>query len=466
MQHVARASLVVALLWSVAGPRVAWAHGALKRASPASGARLDSLPREIRLTFNERVERAFARLVLLGPEGDTIALGPIESVAGNERELRASIVGVLREGTYRVHWRVAGRDGHPVRGNHSFRIAPGARGLAGGAPATGDHGHHVPVPLPSPMPTAAPVPDFDAGSPGFVIVRWLTFMAALVVIGAVAFRFAVAGRLADVPGAPFRPAVLSRVAMLGIVSGLALLGTSVARLAAQSLAMHGAGDMFAPATIGAMIAGTLWGLAWVLQVGATVLALIGFSLARGGFSAGWVVSAVAAGGVALSMSLAGHAPAVADRPALAVAVDSVHILAAAGWLGSLFVLLTVGLGQRLEGPAPDRVTRAVAMVNAFSPAALLFAGVVVTTGAISAGLHLGSIAALWSSGYGRALLLKLAILSIVAGIGAFNWLRVRPALGEEGGVRRLQRSGGMELLVGLAVLGATAVLVATPTPME
>lgn len=460
--HVARASVIVALLLSVAAPRVAWAHGALKRASPASGARLDSLPREIRLTFNERVELAFARLALLGPGGDTVALGPIESVAGDGRELRVSIAGALREGTYRVHWRVAGRDGHPVRGDYSFTIAPGARGLADAAPAAENHGHHAPAT----MPAAAPDPDFDAGSPAYVIARWLTFVAALVVIGTVAFRFAVAGRLADVPGEPFRPAALSRVAMLGIVSGLALLGTSVARLAAQSLAMHGAGDMFAPATVGAMIAGTLWGTAWVLQVGATILALIGFSLARGGVRAGWMVSGVAAGGIALSMSLAGHAPAVADRPAVAVMVDSVHILGAAGWLGSLFVLLTVGLGQRLEEPAPDRVARAAAIVNAFSPAALVFAGVVVTTGAVSAGLHLGSVAALWGSTYGRALLLKLAILSIVAGIGAYNWLRVRPALGEERGVRRLQRSGGMELLVGLAVLGATAVLVATPTPME
>jgi methionine-rich copper-binding protein CopC len=56
------------------------AHGALRRSVPASGARLDRAPRELRLTFTERVELAVARLELIGPEGDQrVALSPLRS---------------------------------------------------------------------------------------------------------------------------------------------------------------------------------------------------------------------------------------------------------------------------------------------------------------------------------------------------------------------------------------------------
>jgi putative copper export protein len=83
---------------------------------------------------------------------------------------------------------------------------------------------------------------------------------------------------------------------------------------------------------------------------------------------------------------------------------------------------------------------------------------------ISAWLHLGHIAALWTSPYGRTLLLKVGIFSAVAVVGAYNFLRVRPALGARPGAERLRRSGTIELLLALAVLVVTAVLVAVPPP--
>ena len=106
------------------------------------------------------------------------------------------------------------------------------------------------------------------------------------------------------------------------------------------------------------------------------------------------------------------------------------------------------------------------MVSAFSPVALLCAAIVLLTGIISAWLRLGAIAPLWTSGYGRVLLLKLALLSGVAGTGAYNWLRVRPALGTPEATARFRKSATVELAVGIAVIVVTAVLVALPTPID
>ena len=81
-------------------------------------------------------------------------------------------------------------------------------------------------------------------------------------------------------------------------------------------------------------------------------------------------------------------------------------------------------------------------------------------------VHLGSIPALWGSGYGRTLLVKLGLLAVVFGTGAYNWRRVRPSLGNDAGTRRLRGSAAVEIAVGVLVLAVTAVLVATAPPIR
>ena len=90
--------------------------------------------------------------------------------------------------------------------------------------------------------------------------------------------------------------------------------------------------------------------------------------------------------------------------------------------------------------------------------------IVVGTGLFAAWLHLGSVPMLWQSSYGKTLLLKLAVLFILFATGAYNWLRVKPILGEELAEGRLRRSAAIELAAGAVVLAVTAALVATPTP--
>jgi putative copper export protein len=81
-------------------------------------------------------------------------------------------------------------------------------------------------------------------------------------------------------------------------------------------------------------------------------------------------------------------------------------------------------------------------------------------------LEVRELGALWSTAYGRTLLVKLALLLPVALLGAYNWRRVVPALEAEGGAARLRRTATVELALGALVLLVTAVLVATPTPQE
>ena len=535
---LAVAALLVAML-----PGTAWAHGALRRSEPAEGAHLTVAPRALRLTFTEAVELNFARLALSGPNGP-VGLGALTLAPDSATVLVVPITGHLAAGAYTVAWQVAGEDGHPVRGQLRFMIAPGAQGLASapaGPPAPGQ------APPPATHHEEATFPSgggFDAESPLYVAVRWLTFLGLVGVLGVVAFRLVLWGVHRQDPqfDSSFAAPAAIRAARLGLwMVGLVALA-AVLRLYAQSYALHGGAEALQPRLLGTMLGRTLWGWGWLLQAAGTLVAAAGFLLVRRqrraadpvneeaetrdsavtahaavgadsggaaqtrtvveadatvipprfpsradaplasvaaersdpvrapaahapGAPLGWWIAGLGAVLLALIPGMSGHAASTPRFAPLPVITDAVHVIGAGGWLGSLLAVLLVGIPVALKLAPLERGPAVAALVNAFSPTALFFAGAVAATGVFAAWLHLGEVPALWESGYGRTLLLKLGVLSVVFGTGAYNWLKVKPALGDEAAAGRLRRSAIVELAVGAVVLAVTAVLVATATPM-
>ena len=537
-RHPGWMALLCAAMLILAAPGSAWAHGALRSSRPAEGAHLTVAPRELRLTFTEAVELNFAQLALSGPNG-SVALGALALAPDSATVLVAPISGSLAAGAYTVAWQVAGADGHPVRGQIRFMIAPGAEGLATapvGPPAPGQ------APPPATHHEEATFPSgggFDAESPLYVAVRWLTFLGLVGVLGVVAFRLVLWGvhRQDARFDAPFAAEAGARAARLGLWMAGVVAVAALLRLYAQSYALHGGAEALQPRLLGTMLGRTLWGWGWLLQAAGTIVAAAGFVLARrlragaperasytaaaaneavpahpaaavqeavagddatlvlpqqlpsragdplpsvsedrpepvraltvssGSTSAGWWIAGVGAVLLAFAPGLSGHAVSTPRFAPLPVVTDAVHVIGAGGWLGSLLAVLLVGIPVALRLAPVDRGPAVAALVNAFSPTALFFAGAVAATGVFAAWLHLGAVPELWQSAYGRTLLLKLGVLSVVFGTGAYNWLKVKPALGDEVAAGRLRRSAVLELAVGAVVLAVTAVLVATATPM-
>ncbi len=458
-------------------PGLALAHLGLSRSTPGKGAHLSTAPRELRLTFTEPVEIAVVRLRLLGPAGAEVPISAVRQAGDSARVLIADVTGSLEAGPHTIEWQVIGKDGHPVRGTIAFVIAPGATGLGplpGDVPAAGDPAASATAPAGDDTlsahhdPTSLPMGDgFDAASAGYVIVRWLQFTALLAAIGAVVFSFAVLGRLrrTETQG-DIIPAMRSRAAAVGFWASVSLLGVVFLRLYAQSLAMHGPGEALSGTFIATMLMNTVWGWGWMLQVSAAMLAITAFALARRRRSMGWPLAAVACLALAATPALSGHAAATPGLTGLAIASDTLHVIGAAGWLGSLLLLLAVGIPVAMRLDEGSRGPAVARLVNAFSPTALMFAGLAGLTGVFAAWLHIGVSSALWESDYGQMLLRKLVVLSVVLATGAYNWLKVKPTLGNDIGARRIGRSAAVELAVGVVVLIITAVLVATPPPRE
>lgn len=329
-----------------------------------------------------------------------------------------------------------------------------------GSPMGADQVHENPISQPI---TAA----FDVESPAYVAIRWFQYGAIVIVVGAIAFALGVMSRVERMAEALVVSTARARAAQIAVWATLLLGGTALARLFAQTYALHG--DSLAPdvALISTLLRVTQWGHAWLLEVVSVIAAFYAFRMARGGSLTAWRVAAVCACAIALSMALSGHAAASPTLLTLAILADTLHILGAGGWLGSLLLVILAGIPAAIAGDAPLRWRAVANLVNAFSPTALVFASVTAITGVFAAWLHMESVPALWQTRYGQILLLKLAVLSVTAGIGLYNWQRIQPIL-ESGpeGTRRLTRSAAAELGVGMVVLLVTAVLVATPAGME
>ena len=410
---------------------------------------------------------------LFDPSGTAVALAPV-AIAGDSRlTVVTAIRGELAAGTYTVGWQMAGRDGHVTRGRFTFTIVPGARGTTLGAPPAAQPS------APPVAPTVAPTVHrdsvsmpartaFDAESPLYVVVRWLQFTGLLIVIGAPAFAVLVLGMVERRQGAvsPILSSARTRAAAVGLWASVSVAVAALLRLLAQTYAMRGPAQALEPAAVGTMLTSTVWGWGWILQGVAVLVAAVGFRTAVRAARMGWTVATSGAVLLAFTPALSGHAAAAPQLAPLAVLADGLHVIGAGGWLGSLLLVVAVGIPAAMRVADGERGRAIAALVNAYSPTALGFAALVTATGVFTAWLHLGAVSALWRTTYGETLLLKLGIVSVAAVTGAYNWLRVRPALGAPEGTARIRRSAPLELVVGALVLLVTAVLVATAPPVD
>lgn len=170
-----------------------------------------------------------------------------------------------------------------------------------------------------------------------------------------------------------------------------------------------------------------------------------------------------------TVSWTGHARSAA-QPVLAIPVDLVHLAAGAVWLTGVVLLVAVLIGLQGRGSDLDRQQALSGLVLAFSRVALVALPVVAVTGTITAVMAVDSVADLRLTDFGRVLLLKLWLVLWVFGLGGYHHLRVRRRLAVRSGATAVRTREAFavtvtgELVFGVLVMAATAVLVGVPRP--
>lgn len=245
-----------------------------------------------------------------------------------------------------------------------------------------------------------------------------------------------------------------------------LLSVSLLRGALQVLSFSEPGAPLDPDLARAVLLEGSWGTGWLIQsVGAFLLLALSWLLIRRPQAQRRTVMVFA---LALAWAQAGMGHGADDAlwaPALGRAMHLGHLLGGGLWLGTLGILALAVLPTL---STPERQPILAEVVRAFSIPARTGAALLVITGTVAFWMYTGPLLAVPGTLWGRLLLLKLALLAVVATLGWHNWRRLTPALeaGSPGAAQRLRRAVAWELTLGFLLLAATAVMVGTALPVD
>ncbi len=519
MRLRSRCSTALALALAVSGVLVLMtaapvaAHTSLESSEPSDGEVVDEPVVLISLAFNRPVEPAGDGFTVSDEQGLHYRPDSLASSDGQTWQLHFDAP--LGSGVYEVWWRVLAEDGHVVEGVFTFAVdVPGSESSAGpptdsapepaaasaegtaalaeespiGTSAAGSTeagsttstttlaaGSETPsAAATAPRPTAASVATVPAesraaseeGTPRLArrssgatgaqrlaeAVRILGLLATLAIVGGLAFAmFIVRSELSE----------QARVRRVLFTSGIALVAAAVATALIQAAVIEDDwGAAVSPEAITEALAAP-FGIAVGLRMlgGLVVLGLSRPRVPHSDTSRFGTLGVIGAALVVISYSFDGHT--VTEGPRLLHATaNATHVTAAAVWSGGLALL--ADLLRRRRGDT-GVVVGPLMRFSQLASVSLVLAGV---AGTVMALLVMDRFADLWSTGWGRLLIAKIALVALAAVIGARNrWVHM-PAAAQHASVQaqslvqqRLFRAVSIEAAVLLAAGVVTAFLV-------
>lgn len=436
---------------SVVGATPAFAHATVVSSDPADSSRLQAAPARVSVTFSEDVSVAAGFLKVVDSKGEEVSSG---TAAADGATISIQLRSGTGDGSYIVSYRVGSDDSHPISGAFAFVVGDGPLVVASGAVVGGSTDRLV--------------------NAVFVAVRWTSF-AGVVLLGGLAFVVLCwpAGRTDP------------RARRLIRTGWAATAGSALAGLLLQGPYVAGSGltavldlDLL-QATLGTTYGRML--CARLVLLG--VLGVLAGRILRADDLApdrsrarDEDLAAICGLGVLATYGGVGHA-AASRTPTLALMSDTTHLAAASLWIGGLVLLVSCLL-------PPGRTAQLAEVLPRFSRLALGSVAALVVTGTYQAWREVWPVPALWSTGYGRLLIAKVAGFLLLVGLAylsrrAVNRRYVRPLVhafsaeaevtehpagrspAEDRAVRRLRAWVGVEALLGAGVLVLSALLVST-----
>jgi len=439
MRRLAVACVVLApAVWAPA----AFAHATLLRVDPAAQSVVAKAPAQIVLHFSQEVTPVTRGTEVLGPGGTAAESAPAHRSPKDVRALVIPLAPGLRDGDYTVRWRVASTDGHLVGG--VFAIGVGA----GRAP---------------PQLATSEGSTVDSG---LLVARFLYFIGLLVLVGGAIVRLVVFQPALRLAGSGRTEAEESERTGFGVLAfaatALVVVGgwAAVVRQATQVAGISFWAPLEGRGSFAAPIEGTRFGREFGHAINAAtvffVLLMCAYALRRW---RPWLFAVAAAAAVAAGWSLvgpglSGHA-GDPGRGVFALAFDTLHLAGAAVWIGGLAHLFVVAAPATATLPAEERSRVRLELAQRFSRIALASVVVISVTGVARALWELSAVSQIWSTPYGRTLMIKTALLGGLVVLGYLN----RRALGD---FTALRRRVGIELSLLVTLTAAVSLLTDLP----
>jgi len=370
-------------LAALALPGAASAHATLRGTIPADGAVLAHAPRSVQVVFDDIVRVGSRNAAVANRTGESVLAGrPTADLDVLTIPLRPG----LRRGAYSVRWSIVSNDGHLERGVLAFAVGAGE-----------PRPHSI-------LGASVPLTWTD------VVLRSLYYLGLLSAGGIVLFGLAVRGPLGEALARP-----LAQVVFFGLLA-VFIGGSGIVHTSAP-------GTRYALVVRVALLTALGGGAAAALAPARPVLL---------------APAAVAALALLLAPTLAGHALDPSQPHLLSVPADALHVVAAAAWIG---VIVGLSVVVPRTGAPEERRREAWRRGSALAVGAV---AVLAASGLTRAATELSAVSQVWSTSYGRALLVKSALFAALLAAGLLS--------------RRRRRVVRIELVLIAAALVAVAVL--------
>jgi copper transport protein len=434
-------AVLLALCLTLFFPEIASAHAILIRSDPAKDSVLSIAPKQVRMWYSEALNPAFSTAVVVNGENKRVDNRDAHVSSSDQTEMDVTLQPNLPPAVYIVIWRTdSAADGHILRGSFIFSVAnadgtvptlaPGANpgaNVFGGGNLTGLY-----------------TGQFDG--PTFFNLVMITFveLGAIFWMGAqlwINFVLTISAE-AHTEGRSTNKRVQRRFERyFSLPTLIVLFLANIGVLVGQALNLTG-GDLasaISPSLLVGLATSGRFGIYWMMREVVILLAMILalYMIVRQQRSRITrtvlpIANLVLASALLIAITMSGHAAAVNPNiVSYAIVIDWLHLLAASLWVGGMIYIATNYLPVLRRLHITQQARSLVTVLPYFSPFAIAGVLIMAVTGPFNATFHLTSWQQFLSTAYGRALLVKIALIGGLLVTSAIHVGILRPRLKKE-----------------------------------
>ncbi|MBC1434606.1 copper resistance protein [Listeria rocourtiae] len=411
--------LVVAICLFLMPTTVAEAHAYLQSSTPKDQSTVTKAPEKVMLTFTEMIQNEYPSVIVRNSEGKRFEKGAASINPENDHVVEIGLLKDLPDDVYSVEWRVVSADGHPVSGVISFKVGD-----------TNQSFTDVKANTISSWPST--------------IVKVILYIGFSLVAGVLLFFLAL-NRMEI--STVLRQRTI-RILQIGL--GLLVLGLLLFLPLQVHIYTGGSGLDFA--TMGQLVRTSGIGHLWLIQMVSLLVLMFSlffiFRKKRLDKIWLWLVPLIFFMVLLFAKASQGHAAGSPDK-AVAIPMDFLHLVSASAWVGGIVVLFI--LMRKHPG--------IMAVWNRFSPWAASFVGLIIVSGLLMSVMNLGSMSKLFTTLYGKLILVKIALFLVMGALGFIHYLYMRQT-----GKMISTKTIVAEFGIGLIILGVAAFLTNVQTP--
>ncbi|KGL44726.1 hypothetical protein EP56_04020 [Listeriaceae bacterium FSL A5-0209] len=414
--------LVIAVCLFCVPTTVAQAHAYLQSSTPVDQSSLDESPKKVVLTFTEMIQNEYPSVIVRDSEGRRVENGKAFINSENDHVVEVGLQDGLPDDVYSAEWRVVSADGHPVSGVISFKVGETTQGF-----------------MASSASTASATSSWPSTIVKIILYIGFSLAAGVLLFFLALYRGEVSPKLRQ-----------RAVRVLYVGLGLLLIGFLL--FLPLQVQIYTGGNGWDFAAMGQLVQRSGIGHLWLVQMVSLLMLMVSlfliFQKSRIVKLWFWLVPLALFMVLLFAKAMQGHAAGSPDKT-IAIPMDFLHLVSASAWVGGIVVLFLL---------LPKQPEAKVAW-NRFSPWAASFVGMIIVSGLLMSVMNLGSMAKLFTTEYGKVILVKVVLFLVMGALGLIHYLYMRQT-----GKMMSAKTIIAEFGIGLVILGVAAFLTNVQTP--